>query len=75
MTTEGRAVGQEVGIVDRGRGEGSGQHKAVAGVHCGMFLQPEVRGIIFDHPVGFEIAGELLSNLLSCPDVWANALP
>jgi hypothetical protein len=24
-----------------------------------MFLQPEVRGIIFDHPVGFEIAGEL----------------
>ena len=59
MTTEGRAVGQEVGIVDRGRREGGGQHKAVAGVHRRMFLQPEVRGIIFDHPVGFEVPGEL----------------
>ena len=38
MTTEDGAVGQEVGIVDRGRGECGGQHKAVAGVHRGMFL-------------------------------------
>jgi hypothetical protein len=59
MTTEGRAVGQEVGIVDRSRGEGGGQHKAMAGVHRGMFLQPEVRSLIFDHPVGFEVPGEL----------------
>jgi hypothetical protein len=41
------------------RGEGGGQHKAVAGVHRGMFLQPEVRSLIFDHPVGFEVPGEL----------------
>ena len=59
MTTEGRAVGQQVGIVDRGRGECGGQHKAVAGVHRGMFLQPKVRGIIFDYPVGLKIPGEL----------------
>ena len=59
MTTEGSAVGQQVGIVDRGWGEGGGQHKAVVGVHRRMFLQPKVRGIIFDHPVGLKIAGEL----------------
>jgi hypothetical protein len=59
MTTERRAVGQEVGIVDRGRSQCGGQHKAVAGVHRGMFLQPKVRGIIFDYPVGLEITGEL----------------
>jgi len=59
VTTESGAVGQEVGIVDRGRSQGGGQHKAMAGVHRRMFFEPEVRGVIFDHPVGFEIPGEL----------------
>jgi len=59
MTTESGSIGQEVGIVDRSGCKGGGQHKAVVGVHRRMFLQPKVRGIIFDHPVGLKIAGEL----------------
>jgi hypothetical protein len=59
MTTENGAIGQEVSIVDRVRSQCGGHHKAVARVYRGMLLQPEVRGLIFDPPVGFEIAGEL----------------
>jgi hypothetical protein len=44
MTTENSAVGQGVGIVDRSRGDSGSQHKAVTGIHRGMFLQPSVRG-------------------------------
>lgn len=59
MTTEDGAIGQVVRIIDRGRGVSGGYQKALAGAHRDMFLQPEERGFIFDHPVGFEIAGEL----------------
>jgi hypothetical protein len=47
MTTESGAIGQEVGIVHRGRCEGGGQHKAMAGVDRRVFFEPKVRGIIF----------------------------
>ena len=59
MTTESGAIGEVVGIVDRGRGEGGGQHKTVAGVDRRMFFQTKVGDIIFNRPVGFEVPGEL----------------
>ena len=59
MTTVDGAVGQKVGIVDRGRCEGGSQHKSVLGIHRGVFLEAEVRGVVSNGPIGFKIAGEL----------------
>ena len=59
MTTESGAIGEVIGIVNRGRREGGGQHKTVAGVDRRMFFQTKVGDIIFNRPVGFEVPGEL----------------
>jgi hypothetical protein len=37
MEAVSRAAGQKVGIVKSGLNDNGGQHKAVAGVHRGMF--------------------------------------
>jgi hypothetical protein len=69
MTTESGAIGQEVGIVNRGRSEGGSQHKPVAGVNRRMFFKAKVGSVIFNRPVGFLVLGELqrprsVTNLL-----------
>ena len=56
MTTERSAIGQKVGIVNRSRGEGSGQHEAVFG---SVFLEAKMRGVVANRPVGFKITREL----------------
>ena len=59
MATEDRAILQEVGVMDRGRTMDGGQDKAMLGINGRMFLEPEVRFLIFDGSVAFQIAREL----------------
>ena len=59
MATEDRTILQEVGIMHRGVAVDGGQDKAVLGVHGRVLLEPEVRHIVFDGPVAFQIAREL----------------
>ena len=59
MSAEDRAILQEVGVMDRGRAEDSGQDKTVLGINSRVLLEPEVRRFVFDGPVAFQIAREL----------------
>ena len=45
--------------MNRSRGEGSGQHKSMFGIHSGVLLEAKVGGIVSNGPVGFEVAGKL----------------
>ena len=69
MTTESGAIGQEVGIVHRGRCEGGGQHKAVLSIHRSMLFKAKVRDVVFNDPVGFKVPGELqrLAGFIALP--------
>ena len=59
MATEDRAILQEVGIMHRGRAVDSGQNKAVPGIHGRMLFDSEMRLLVFDRPVAFQVAREL----------------
>jgi len=50
---------REIGvIIMRSRGYLSGKNKPLPGIDGGMFLEPEVRDVILDRPVGFKVPGE-----------------
>ena len=59
MTTEGSAIWEVVGIVDRSRNHGSGEDKAVIGINRGMFFDAAVRRIFFNNPIGVKIPMKL----------------
>ena len=58
MTTVNSTIFEIIGIVDRSRGHGSGQNKAVIGVNRGMFFEPIMRRIFLNNPVRVQIAME-----------------
>ena len=58
MTTGGDTEGKIGAVVMRSRGYFCGQDETVVGIDGGMLLKSEVRGVIFDGPVGFNISGE-----------------
>ena len=53
-------------VVERGRGHFRGQNEPIPGIHGGMLFQAKVGFVIFDRPVGIEIAGKFhwLSQLI-----------
>ena len=59
MTTEDRTILKEVGIMDRSRAVDGGQDEAVLGINGRMLLESEVRHLVFDGPVAFQITREL----------------
>jgi len=59
VSTESGAIGEVVGIVNRGRSEGGGQHKTVLSIHRGMLFEAKVRDVVFNGPIGFQVPGEL----------------
>ena len=53
------AIREIVGFVDRSRGNGGGQNKAVVGINSGMFFKAVMRFIFLCGPIGVQIPREL----------------
>ncbi len=57
MTTAGDTEREIGAVMERSRGHFRGQDKTIAGIHGCMLFQAKVRLVVFDRPVGIEIAG------------------
>ena len=71
------AIMKVVGIVDRTRGNGGGQDKAVVGINSGMFFKAVMRFIFLHDPIGVQIPRELfgsrpVTNLSNALCLFAN---
>ena len=59
MATEDCAIMKEVGVMHRGRAVGGSQDKTVLGINGRMLFKPEVRHVVFDGSVAFQITRKL----------------
>ena len=59
MTTAGNAERKIRAVMVGSGGHFRSENKPIMGIDGGMFLKPEMRLVIFDCPVRFEIAGKL----------------
>ena len=57
VAAEGGTVLKQVGVIDRGGCEGSGQDKAVVDTNGSMFFEAVMRLVIFDNPVRVKALG------------------
>ncbi len=58
MTAVEGTILQVVGIMNRGRGDGSRENKAMIGIYRGVLLQAVERFVIFNCPIWFEVSIE-----------------